>query len=989
MPSLWTPERWTDRLAELEARDFDAKQAPLRRDMRSLGALLGEVLREQAGEVLFETVEDLRRAAIARREAELAGDLEAAACPSRRGSRSHPRRRRRSLHRLPARPRLRLLLRTHQPRRNQPPQAPPPLQPSSDPAMRRNLQRGILPRHPAPAPPRRRHPPTRPSRCSTRICIIPVFTAHPTEVARRAVMFKRRRISDLLEQLDRIPVPPAELEALEQDIARRDHRPLADRRRPPRPAPPCATRSAWRSTTTSPPSSTPSPSSTPKSPPPSPPSPQHRTPTHSPNSPSSSRFGSWIGGDRDGNPFVTPDDHARGARHGPRPALTHYRSRLQNIFEQLASSTASVPVSPDSPRSPRQLPRTSSAPPARPPSKIAFPYESVRLLIGCIMMRLGGARRMSMHRNLQSPDDASAHPLRQRRRTPRRPQLLRYSLAAQPRPPPRRRCSSTRCSSRSAPTACTCRPSTSASTPASTPPPSQNSTHPRNRSARANRSAADDLTLPPNPHPQTTEVLATFRTIAATQARLRPRSPPTLRHLRRHLRRRRPQRPLARPPRRRPRRRPHRRPNSSDPGLQPVPLFESIEDLQNAPAICRDLWSSARLQAAARILGRPPGGHARLLRLQQGRRHDHLHLGDLEGPPRPPPGRPRVRRHPAPLPRPRRHRRPRRRPHPPRHLRPAPRQLHRRAPHHRAGRSPQLEVLRRRPRRAQPRAHDRRLPRRPRPPRHLAHRPTTHGQAKHHDTPHLTGEILPAWEAALDELSATSYAFYRKHIVENPETFTYFEQATPVAELEHARIGSRPAKRTDASATRKRSHGRPPRHPLGLRLDAVPPRRPRLLRRRPRPRAASSTSTPTATKPRPAPPMAAQLPALHRHHPQRRNGPRQSRLRHRPPLRLARRRRGPARPRLHHCSKPSSSSPAAWSSPSPASRRCSRPTPSSRNSIRLRNPYVDPMSLIQVELLRRKRAATATTRRPEDAAELDRAITATINGITAGLRNTG
>src|SRR6185437_13091784 len=29
-----------------------------------------------------------------------------------------------------------------------------------------------------------------------------------------------------------------------------------------------------------------------------------------------------------------------------------------------------------------------------------------------------------------------------------------------------------------------------------------------------------------------------------------------------------------------------------DPGLQPVPLFESIEDLRNAPAICRSLWTS-------------------------------------------------------------------------------------------------------------------------------------------------------------------------------------------------------------------------------------------------------------------------------------------------------------------------------------------------------------------------------------------------------------
>jgi phosphoenolpyruvate carboxylase len=56
-------------------------------------------------------------------------------------------------------------------------------------------------------------------------------------------------------------------------------------------------------------------------------------------------------------------------------------------------------------------------------------------------------------------------------------------------------------------------------------------------------------------------------------------------------------------------------------------------------------------------------------------------------------------------------------------------------------------------------------------------------------------------------------------------------------------------------------------------------------------------------------------------------------------------------------------------------------------SIRLRNPYVDPMSLIQVELIRRKREAIKAGR-PEDP-ELNRAISATINGISAGLRNTG
>jgi phosphoenolpyruvate carboxylase len=52
------------------------------------------------------------------------------------------------------------------------------------------------------------------------------------------------------------------------------------------------------------------------------------------------------------------------------------------------------------------------------------------------------------------------------------------------------------------------------------------------------------------------------------------------------------------------------------------------------------------------------------------------------------------------------------------------------------------------------------------------------------------------------------------------------------------------------------------------------------------------------------------------------------------------------------------------------------------HSIKLRNPYVDPMHLIQVDMLRRKRAG-------EDTAAVNRALAATISGISAGLRNTG
>src|SRR6201989_3729764 len=70
MPSLWTPTDWPQRLAELMAPTGELKEAPLRRDVRSLGMLLGEVHREQAGDPLYEAVEALRRTAIARREAE-------------------------------------------------------------------------------------------------------------------------------------------------------------------------------------------------------------------------------------------------------------------------------------------------------------------------------------------------------------------------------------------------------------------------------------------------------------------------------------------------------------------------------------------------------------------------------------------------------------------------------------------------------------------------------------------------------------------------------------------------------------------------------------------------------------------------------------------------------------------------------------------------------------------------------------------------------
>ena len=52
-----------------------------------------------------------------------------------------------------------------------------------------------------------------------------------------------------------------------------------------------------------------------------------------------------------------------------------------------------------------------------------------------------------------------------------------------------------------------------------------------------------------------------------------------------------------------------------------------------------------------------------------------------------------------------------------------------------------------------------------------------------------------------------------------------------------------------------------------------------------------------------------------------------------------------------------------------------------RRSIDVRNPYVDPINLVQVELLRRVRAHADE--------RVNAALLVTINGVAAGMRNTG
>ena len=56
-------------------------------------------------------------------------------------------------------------------------------------------------------------------------------------------------------------------------------------------------------------------------------------------------------------------------------------------------------------------------------------------------------------------------------------------------------------------------------------------------------------------------------------------------------------------------------------------------------------------------------------------------------------------------------------------------------------------------------------------------------------------ELEAEWEATMETLSRDAFEFYRERIVDNPDVLPYFEEATPFEEFENVRIGSRPARR--------------------------------------------------------------------------------------------------------------------------------------------------------------------------------------------------
>ncbi len=930
---LWKPAAWSERLAELEARTGDLKEAPLRRDVRSLGMLLGEVLRDQAGDSIFDKVEQLRQSAIRRREALGEGQLHEADQLMQAAVLT--------IDQLPLEQAYQLsrafalyfelanMAETnHRKRRRL------SVQISGDVAIQRGSFRGTLREM-------KRVGITAEEAVGwlTSIFIVPVFTAHPTEVARRSVLFKRRRMGDFLACLDEIPVPDEELARL-QDLLAAEITSLwqTDEVRSRRPTVGDEVKmgldyydvsifatlpllyeeiaGALRS--------------------------EYGIETDAAELPLLLGFGSWIGGDRDGNPFVTPAVTLAAIASARARLLTYYRAKVQSIIDVLTTSAQQVPVSDELRSRLDGYLALLEAPDSFGPH---FEFELYRRYLACIKARLEKTAGFDPSAvgdeqgGLDLPSYCSSEDLLEDLRVIRRslqenrgqrlaatlidPLLLlvrTFGLHLH--------------------------------------------TLDVRQHARLHKKALEEtsgwgtdtaLSVPAALSPETLDILDTFRTIAEVKQGCSPEAirqyvisgAATIEDILGVLW-------LARYGGVNP------AGSGRDPGLMPVPLFESIEDLRNAPDVCRRLWTMPEYRTLLASWGNvqevmlgysdsnKDGGMLtstwEVFRAHRAL-HEVAHECGLEL-----------------------------------------RLFHGRGGTVGRGGGPTHRAIY-----AQPvGAFDGQI------------RITEQGEVlnwKYGDVVlaernlelmiaasldalarpnardpqgHYSGLLLPEWEAAFDELSATAFAFYRGSIIDDPEVFQYFEAGTPMAELEHAKIGSRPSRRAGKRTFESLraipwvfgwTQSRlliPGWFGVGRALEAYSERAGGLglLRE-----------------------MFADFPLF-------------IDLMRNVELALAKADLGIAslyaslvpdpglRGRIfskieaeYHRTLKQLLAVTEQTALLESNQVLAR-------SIKLRNPYVDPISLIQVDLLRRKRAG-------EDTPEVNRAISGTINGISAGLRNTG
>jgi phosphoenolpyruvate carboxylase len=916
---LWMPDDQGERLNELVTSDDQLKDIPLRRDVRCLGLLLGRVLKEQGGDPLFNTVERLRELLGAHREQGGKGSGESES--DKNGALSAAQRVIEDLS-LTAAYQTTKAFALYFELTN--------LAETNHRNRRRRAARFERGRAPQPGSFRATVHKLDPANngierlleALRKICVTPVFTAHPTEVARHTVLSVRHRISDLLSHLDTLPLTRADVLRCEGLVAAEITTLWqTDEVRLRRPAVSDEVRMGLHYYTTSIFPALPR---------------VYEELTEVLCSaygkslslselPVMLRFGCWIGGDRDGNPHVTAASTREAVQLARDQILDFYERAVENLYSRVSSSAHQVQVCPALLEALERyrdlLPNIIT--------NWRFPEQEIyRRFLACVHRRLRYSREESQHRHAyRQPQEflADLH-------------SVRNSLAVNSG----------------------LRVAESLLDPLLLHVETFGfhlHTLDVRQHARVHEIAINELFGGvQEPHigisAETREALETLRAIADLK---REYPPETIRNyvisgarseqdvfnvirLARVA-----GLDVAADPAR------------GDPGVMPVPLFESITDLRECPAICRRLWTSPKYDSLLESWGR---SQEVMLGYSDSNKDGGMFTSTWET----------YKAH---------------------------RELHRVAAEcnvrlrlfhgrggtvGRGGGPTHATIL------AQPAgAFWGEL------------RMTEQGEVmnwKYSDASlsawnlELTvaacleamlidgkegAEDEEQWYAAMEQMSDEAFAFYRREIADNQEMLTYFEQATPVNELEHARIGSRPPRR---GASKRLSelraipwvfgwmqsrHGLPAWFGVGHALEVFArrdPHNPQRLRK-----------------------MMESFPIF------------KLMLRN-VELGMAKCDMGIARLysmlvtddglREHMFGVIVSEFRRTLNMVLTVTRqeRLLEHNPVLDRSIRLRNPYVDPMSLLQIELLRRKRAG-------DDSDELNYSLAATINGIAAGLHNTG
>lgn len=918
---LWSAEDQHARLEELLTDDPEKKFAPLRRDVRSLGRLLGWTLKEQADPSLYDTVEALRQTAIGYRERLQAGESAEDALAAMEAcirslsvSRAYQVTKAFSIYfEL-----TNLAEANHRKRRLRAARVAPNHvpQPGSMEGTLLRMKRGGIGAREA-------------LEHLSKVEVIPTFTAHPTEVARRTVLYKRRQIAIQIERIDWLPLTDAEAREREELIAaaitelwqtdevRRRAPAVQDEIRMGLDYYPTSLFTAlprfyeglaeafWRAYGAA------------------------VTPSQLP---TVLRFGSWIGGDGDGNPYVhggTVQDALEMARQ---IILDHYRQQIEGLIARLSLSVRQTGVSPALTEA---LARYEREHPLEEKQARARSREEVyRFFLSYVARRL---------RAVQEGDTTLAYPnatafkadlllVRDSLQTNKAQQLARLYLDP------------------------LIRQVDTFGFHLHTLDLRQHArVHAKAIQELAQGASTQSGNIPSPPSPQTIQLLDTLRAVADLKRKYPPQAirayvisgATSVQDIWNTIW-------LARSCGIRV------EAEGDDPGLMPVPLFETIQDLRNAPQICRELWSSPEYSRLLDTWGRQQevmlgysdsnkDGGMLTSTWEIFKAHRALHQVAAEY---------NVRL----------------------------RLFHGRGGTVGRGGGPTHRAIT-----AQP------------PDAFLGPiRITEQGEVlnwKYADEQiaernlelmvaaaleALTraggwGAVIePEWEAAMEWMSQKAFAFYRKHIAENPEVLTYYEQATPVEELAHARIASRPPRRSEKRNLEdlraipwvfgwmQSRHVLPAYFGVGYAIE-------QFIQENPNHEALLQT-------------MMRKFPLFEDMIRNVETG-------------LA---KGDPNIAWRYASlvKDRALAERVYNLIMEEFHRTARmvlritgqntllaENPTLAASIRLRNPYVDPMSLIQVELLRRKRGEQQEA--GVDQEELDYTIAATINGIAAGLRNTG